>query len=269
MSHDHQHTPHDHVCRHGPLGQHRDATDAVCLDNVSYSYNATPALQDVTLHVEAGCNLGIIGPNGGGKTTLLKIILGLLPDYTGSVRVMGHEPSEVCRRGDVVGYVPQKHEFEPRFPLDVRQVVRMGLVGKTGLLRRYAADDCDYVDHLMAKLDVAKLADRPIGSLSGGQQQRAFIARALAPRTQILLLDEPTLGIDLAGQRHFADLIHDLHESLKLTIIIVSHDLRAVAGASSKLAVLSRTIHYHDSPGGLTSDLLEEVFRHDVAPTLD
>jgi len=105
----------------------------------------------VTLHVEAGCNLGIIGPNGSGKTTLLKIMLGLLTDYAGSVTVMGHTPAEACRRGDVIGYVAQKQTFEPRFPVNVRQVVRMGLTGKTGLFRRHPRRDLDYVDDLLER----------------------------------------------------------------------------------------------------------------------
>jgi len=264
--HDHGHP--DHVCHHGPLGQHRAEADVICLDHVTYRYGSTVALDDVTLHVEAGCNLGIIGPNGGGKTTLLQIMLGLLTDYAGSVTVMGHTPAEACRRGDVIGYVAQKQTFEPRFPVNVRQVVRMGLTGKTGLFRRHPRQDLDYVDDLLGRLNLADLADRPIGHLSGGQQQRAFIARALAAQPRILLLDEPTVGIDVAGQKQFADLIHSLHDALGLTIIVVSHDLRAVAGSCGKIAVLSRKIHYHDSPEGLTPALLQEIFQHDVAPIL-
>jgi zinc transport system ATP-binding protein len=266
--HDHPHAAGDHVCPHGPLGEHREQTDIICLDDVGFAYERTVALEAVTLHVEAGCSLGIIGPNGGGKTTLLKIMLGLLGGYTGRVTIAGLPPAQVARRGDIVGYVPQSATFEPRFPVNVRQVVRMGLVGKTGMLRRHAADDRQHVEHLLERLDLASLADRPIGALSGGQRQRAFIARALAPRPRVLLLDEPTVGVDVAGQKQFADLVHDLHDALGLTILVVSHDLRAVAGSCGKVAVLSRRIHFHDSPDGLTSDLLQEIFRHDVAPML-
>jgi zinc transport system ATP-binding protein len=255
------------VCRHGPLGEH-GGNDIICLDAVSYSYGATAALEDVTMHIEAGCNLGIIGPNGGGKTTLLKIILGLLDGYGGTVSVAGLDPRQVCRRGDVVGYVAQRPQFEQRFPVSVRQVVRMGLAGKTGPLRPHRREDRQHVEHLLAELDLTDLAGRAIGDLSGGQQQRAFIARALAAKPRILLLDEPLVGIDVAGQRQFAHLIHRLHDTLGLTIVVVSHDLRAVAGSCGKVAVLSRRIHYHDSPDGLTSELLAEIFRHDIAPAL-
>ncbi len=256
-----------HVCHHGPLGEHDEAHDIVCVDDVSYRSGPVQALENVTLHVESGCNLGIVGPNGGGKTTLLRIMLGLLDGYEGSVRLQGMAPKQVCRRGDVVGYVPQKHEFEPNFPVSVKQVVAMGLVGrrKLGWLNRA---DQEAVRWMMEQVGVLELADRPIGALSGGQQQRAFIARALVARPPLLLLDEPTVGVDVGGQKQFAELIHHLHEQLKLTVIVVSHDLRAVAASCGKVAVLNRTLHYHDSPSGLTPELLQEVFQHDIAPVI-
>lgn len=269
---------HGEPCRHGDLGRHEEGRDAICLEHVSFSYawaggsasawrgEAPLALRDVTLHVEQGCNLGIIGPNGAGKTTLLKIILGLLEGYTGTVSVMGMTPRQACRRGDVIGYVPQRLEVEWRFPVTVRQVVRMGLVGKTGLFRAYSRTDRRYAEELMDRVGVAPLADRPIGSLSGGQQQRAFIARALVAKPPILILDEPTVGIDQPGQRQFAELVHQLHESLNLTLIVVSHDLKAIAAGCNRVACLNQSIHYHAAPQGLTREVLNEVFAHEVAP---
>lgn len=256
-----------HVCRHGPLGEH-SGDDIICFDGVGFSYGNTVALREITMHVEAGCCLGIIGPNGGGKTTLLKVMLGLLEGYRGSITVDGVQPRDVCRRGDVVGYVAQNPTADARFPVSVRQVVHMGLVGKAGLVGRPSRDDRRHADELLDQLGIADLRDRPIGDLSGGQRQRAFIARALAARPRILLLDEPLVGIDVAGQRMFAQLVRTLHESMGLTVLVVSHDLRAIAGTCGKVAVLSRTIHYHDSADGLTSDLLTEVFQHDIAPML-
>ncbi len=266
--HAHSHAPVPHVCTHGSLGHHDAKHDALCVENLSFSYGDTQALKNITMHVEAGCNLGIIGPNGGGKTTLLKIILGLLDGYSGSVTVMGMTPREVCRRGDIVGYVPQRHLFEQRFPVSVRQVVRMGLVGKTGLLRRHSKADLDRVEQLITEVGLADVAERPIGTLSGGNQQRAFIARALAAGPKILLLDEPMVGIDVAGQQIFADMIRRLQDQLGLTVIVVSHDLRAVAATCEKVACLARTVHYHDSPRGLTPEILQEVFRHEIEPVL-
>lgn len=277
-NHAHGHAEHAGACPHGSLAEHHPRTDAICLDRVSYRYPGSSqgqatgegpgglALRDVTLHIEQGCNLGIIGPNGAGKTTLLKILLGLVEGYTGSVSVQGLTPRQACRRGDIIGYVPQRHDVEWRFPVSVRQVVRMGLVGKTGLFRRHRAEDLAYVEQMLERTGIADLADRAVGDLSGGQQQRLFIARALAPRPRILVLDEPTVGIDEAGQRQFAKLIHEIHESLGLTIIVVSHDLQAVAAGCNRVACLRQTIHFHDSPGGLTREVLAEVFRHDIAP---
>jgi zinc transport system ATP-binding protein len=255
-----------HGCDHGSLDKHSQA-DLVCLDRVTYTYpSGTPALQDVTLHVDRGCNLGIIGPNGAGKSTLIKILLGVLTGYSGSVTLAGLSPAEACRRGDVVGYVPQRFDVEWRFPVHAEQVVCMGLVGKTGMFRRLASSDRKYARHIMQRVGIADLAHRPIGDLSGGQQQRVFIARALVCRPQILILDEPTVGVDEGGRKRFAELIHDLHESLNLTVIIVSHDLAAIAAGCNRIACLNRTIHYHDAPAGLTREVLAEVFRHDIAP---
>jgi len=270
--HDHHHHDHNtsarHVCTHHGLGEHDPSVDAICVDNVSFRYGNVEALQNVTLHIESGCNLGIIGPNGGGKTTLLKIILGLLEGYTGAVKVAGLSPKQVCKHGDVVGYVPQHHHYERRFPVTARQVARMGLTGKTGLFRKHAAEDIDRVEQLLDRVGIRDVADRPIGTLSGGQQQRVFIARALAAGPSILMLDEPTVGVDQAGQKRFADLIHGLHEDLGLTVVIVSHDLRSIAASCGKVACLARTLHYHDSPAGLTPELLQEVFDHDIMPAL-
>lgn len=253
---------------HGPLGEHRGRDDAICIDRLSFRYGRVQALREVTLHVDTGCILGIIGPNGGGKTTLLKIMLGLLEGYEGSVQVLGRQPLDVCRRGDLVGYVPQRHEYERRFPANVRQVVRMGLAGRAGLFRRYRREELDRVEQLMQQVGVSELADRPIGHLSGGQQQRVFIARALAAGPKILILDEPTIGIDVSGQQRFAELIHKLHDEHGLTVVIVSHDLRAVAASCEKVACLARTVHYHDTPSGLTEEVLREVFSHDIEPLI-
>ncbi len=263
--HGHEHRDGVEVCHHGPLGEHHLGRDVICVDHVTFGYGGPPVLKDVTLHIEQGCNLGIVGPNGGGKTTLLRLILGLLTGYSGKIEVMGLSPAKACRRGDLVGYVPQRHEFETRFPVTVRQVVRMGLVGKTGILKGYRPEDLDRVEELIQRVGLKDKAQAAIGELSGGQQQRALIARALAAGPRILLLDEPMSGLDPAGQQEIAGLIRQLHESLGLTVVVVSHDLRSVAAGCGKVACLNQTVHYHDSPEGLTPRVLQEVFSHDVA----
>jgi zinc transport system ATP-binding protein len=233
------------------------------------SANERWVLRDITLHVERGCNLGIIGPNGAGKTTLLKIILGLLSGYEGRVSIMGMSPERACRRGDVIGYVPQRHQAEWRIPITARQVVLMGLAGKTGLFKWYSKVDREYADELLERVGMSGQAGEPIGALSGGQQQRLFIARALVARPKVLLLDEPLAGIDEAGQIRVAELIHGLHESLGLTVVMVSHDIRAIAAGCNRVACLRRTIHYHDAPEGLTPEVLNEVFAHEIAPAFE
>lgn len=273
-AHVHSHScSHDHA--HSSLGEHKAAADVICLDHVSYRYPAGEAgragswaLKDVTLHIDGGCNLGIIGPNGAGKSTLVKILLGLLPGYEGQVHIMGMSPMEACRKGNIVGYVPQRHEVEWRFPVNVEQAVKMGLVGKTGLFKRHSKADQDYAMQMMEKVGILDIKDRPVGDLSGGQQQRTFIARALAARPRILILDEPMVGVDEAGQLRFAKLIHDLHQTLGLTVLVVSHDLQAVAAGCNRVACLNQRIHYHDAPGGLTQEVLRDVFQHDIAPVL-
>lgn len=225
---------------------------------------ARPALEGVSLRVPVGSRLGILGPNGGGKSTLLKLTLGLLPLSTGSIRVFGVAPEEARRRG-LIGYVPQRVESELAFPLSVRQVVSMAAARRLPPWRGLPAAERAHVAECLALVGAADLADRPVGRLSGGQLQRVMIARALAGRPRLLLLDEPTVGIDVSGQQRFADLLASLHRALGLTIVVVSHDLRTIAAGSDTVACLARTLHSHVTPAGLTPRVLAEVFSHDVA----
>ncbi len=222
------------------------------------------ALENVTLGVRAGERLGILGPNGGGKTTLLKLTLGLLGGYRGRIGVLGMSP-ERARRERVIGYVPQRVEAELAFPVSARQVVAMSASRGVPAWRRLGGDAASRVESALAVVGATELAERPIGKLSGGQLQRVMIARALAGQPKILLLDEPTVGIDIAGQQRFAELIRTVHERLGLTIIMVSHDLRTIAAGSDRVACLNSTLHSHVTPEGLTPEVLAEVFRHDVA----
>jgi zinc transport system ATP-binding protein len=243
---------------------------AVAYEGVTFSYaprddgQALPALQNITLAVRQGERLGILGPNGGGKSTLLKLTLGLLQGYVGAIRIFGLSPEE-ARRRRLIGYVPQRIEAELAFPLSVRQVVQMsaalGCSGWFPLPRQVRSE----VDRALELVGAASLAERPVGKLSGGQLQRVMIARALACRPRLLLLDEPTVGIDVAGQQRFADLLRTLHAELGLTTMVVSHDIRTIAAGSDRVACLSRTLHSHVAPEGLTPQVLAEVFSHDVA----
>ncbi|MBL8761638.1 MAG: metal ABC transporter ATP-binding protein [Phycisphaerae bacterium] len=233
---------------------------------VSFSYPGadTPALTSISFAVHAGERLGILGPNGGGKSTLLKLTLGLLDLQAGEVRVCGRSPREARREG-LVGYVPQKVDAELAFPLSVRQVVVMPLVVNLAPWKRVPSETRRRADEALSMVGAAELADRPIGALSGGQLQRVMIARAIAPRPKLLLLDEPTVGIDVAGQRRFAELLQSLRERLGVTIVVVSHDIRTIAAGCDRVACLARTLHFHDAPSGLSPQVLGEVFRHDIA----
>lgn len=238
---------------------------AVQFQHVTFAYpGAAPALTDVTLDVAPGACLGVLGPNGGGKSTLLKLALGLLSPTRGSVRVLGQSPHAAAASG-LIGYVPQRSGAEQAFPLSVRQVVEMGPALRLPPWRSLSREDHQAVDAALAAVGATSIAGKHVGSLSGGQFQRVQIARALASRPRLLLLDEPTVGIDVAGQQQFADLLGRLRLEFGITVMVVSHDIRTVASGCDRIACLSRTLHSHVAPEGLTPAVLAEVFRHDVA----
>ncbi len=238
---------------------------ALEFDSVSFTYPGSPgpALQDISLTVQPGQRLGILGPNGGGKSTLLKLLLGLLIPQRGSVRVLGSTPA-AARAAGRIGYVAQRDAATLAMPLSVRQVVALGHTWRRAPWQALTADESDWLHRLLTLVGAADLAHRHIGSLSGGQLQRALIARALFPKPDLLVLDEPTVGIDIAGQRQFADLLAAVHAALRPTIIVVSHDLRAITAGSDTVACLARRLHSHLAPGGITPELIAEVFSHDV-----
>ncbi len=245
------------------------AEPIIALSDVDFAYAGRPGaqqfvLKQVSLPVMAGSILGVIGPNGGGKTTLLRLLLGVHRPTRGEIHMAGLTPHQAVRRGDVVGYLPQNPIVQSDFPLDGRQVARLGLVAKTGVLRAAATDDLDFVDHLLDVVGAIDLADRPIGDLSGGQRQRIFIARALAARPRILLLDEPTTGIDHSGQQRFIDFLLAIRHELGLTVVLVSHDLRTVSRAADRIACLNGTLHYHDVPERLSPELVVHLFGADM-----
>jgi zinc transport system ATP-binding protein len=235
------------------------------ISELDFAYRDALVLKNITLHVEAGTTLGLIGPNGGGKTTLIRLLLGLLEPTRGTIRVAGLPPRDAVRRGDIIGYLPQNPAApDARFPVSVRQVARLGLVGKTGMLHAYRRDDLNFVDELLGMIGIADLAEAPLGTLSGGQLQRVLIARALAPRPKILLLDEPTTGIDRVGQQQFLESIAQLKSRLGLTVVFVSHDLRAVSAISDRIGCLNLTLHYHDVPEHIPADLVYRMFACDL-----
>ncbi len=245
---------------HAPL-----ADAVIAVSGMSFRYpDGTLALENINLHVARRSTLALIGPNGGGKTTLLRVLLGLLPGYSGEVLVAGLSPREARARGDVVSWVPQRPNFNWDFPVTVRQVVTMGLVGKIGLTHRPTREDQQHIAGILRALDLAAIADRPIGDLSGGQQQRTIIARALAPRAQILMLDEPSVGVDATGSEQLLVLLDGVKAELGVTLVVVSHDLRMMLASSQRVACLNRILHFHDAPEALSTAVLRDVYGCDL-----
>ncbi len=236
----------------------------VDIANLDFTYGRSAVLSGIDLAVEEGTTLGVIGNNGGGKTTLLQLILGLREPQRGTITIAGMSPRLAARRGDVFGYVPQNPAVPENFPISVRQVARLGLVGKTGMFRSTAPADLRHVDAVLERLGLAGASDAPVGSLSGGQVQRMYIARALACKPRLLVLDEPTTGIDRRGQQEFVSLLADLKRAMGLTVIFVSHDLRAVTSMCDRIACVNVTLHYHDTPQHLPADLVYRMFACDL-----
>lgn len=243
---------------------------AVVFDNVTYRYPGArePAVEGISLRIETGGALAVVGPNGGGKTTLLKLMLGLLEPDAGRVEVC-NVPAREARRRRFVGYVGQRVDAELSFPASARQVVAMAAAGAIPGWRRVGADVRRAVDEAIERVGATAYAEKAVGALSGGQLQRVLIARALAVRPRVLALDEPLVGIDAAGQERFAELLRSLRTDRSLTIVLVNHDLRAVASGAAmcdRVACVRRGLHFHDAPGGITPQVLAEVFEHDLTP---
>ncbi len=209
---------------------------------VYFSYGAMPVLENIDMTIYANDFLGIIGPNGGGKTTTLKLILGLVRPSKGTVTVFGKTPEEGRRS---IGYIPQLLEFDHDFPVTVLDVVLMGRLGARGLFRRYNGDDVAIAAESLERVGMASSRNRRVGDLSGGERQRVFIARALTTEPRLLLLDEPLSGIDTKWQSSFYELLRDLNE--EMTIVLVTHDVGALSSYVEKVACLNCKLYYHGS----------------------
>lgn len=224
------------------------------LENVSFTYDHVPVLENLSFTVRKGEYLGIIGPNGGGKTTLIKIILGLLHQTEGTVKLFGkdrHDFKEKYR----IGYVPQRvTQTDKDFPATVFEVVRTGRVARLGFFERYTKKDIDAVEHAMEISGIARYRDTLISNLSGGERQRVFIARAIASEPDVLILDEPTVGVDIGAQKTFYEFLASLNREHHLTIIFISHDVDVVSKEAKTILCLNHNLVCH----GVAQDLLGE-----------
>ncbi|MBN2010430.1 ABC transporter ATP-binding protein [candidate division KSB1 bacterium] len=212
------------------------------LKNINFAYQTNTVLENINLTIMDRDFLGIIGPNGGGKTTLLKIMLGLLIPDSGEVHLFD-QPVETGRKS--VGYVPQLVNFDFNFPMSVLDVVLMGRLTNSRPGHRFSAQDQAIALEKLGQVGLAEKKDVRIGNLSGGQRQRAFIARALAMEPRMLLLDEPVVGLDPTWQIAFYELLHELNNHM--TIVLVTHDVSVVSEHIDLIACVNRRIHYHGS----------------------
>jgi zinc transport system ATP-binding protein len=224
------------------------------ITDLDFAFNGQRILEDVNLEVWEGDFIAMIGPNGGGKTTLLRLVLGLLKPERGIIRVMGKPATRVSHH---IGYVPQDVHINRRFPITALDVVLMGKLAPGKRWSKNSNQDRRDALAALARIDMAGYAHRRIGELSGGQRQRVFIARALVTRPRLLLLDEPTASIDSKGQTEFFRLLRRLNE--EVTIIVVSHDLLVISTYVKSVACVNRRLHYHRQ-AEITGDMLETMY---------
>ncbi len=218
------------------------------VQDVRFAYDGRLVLRDVSFVVERGDFVGIIGPNGSGKSTLLKLLLGLLKPSAGSIEVFG-KPLDEFREWARIGYVSQRAtHFDIGFPATVWEVVSLGRTARAGLFHHLKRQDGKATEEALVAVGMSDMRDRLIGRLSGGQQQRVFIARALAQEPEVLVLDEPTIGVDQEAHKMFFQLMQTLHDNKKLTIIMVSHEVDVVLTEVTKLVCVNQAVLFSGTP---------------------
>lgn len=236
------------------------------MDSVSFAYGRNLVLGCVTFQVRPGEFVALVGPNGSGKSTILRVLLGLLPPASGRARVLGSAPEGLRDRWRL-GYVPQRPATVDQLPATVAEVVAAGRLVRRGWWRRPDAGDRDAVADALAAVDVSELADRRLGELSGGQQQRVLIAKALVSGPELLILDEPVAGVDAEAQARFRDALVHMARDRGAAVLLVSHELGAVADDLDRLLVLkSGTIVFDGTPGQLTATGVSLGIHHHDLP---
>jgi len=217
---------------------------------VRFGYDGQPVLDDVSLRVAGGEFVALVGPNGSGKSTLLRILLGSLKPEAGSIRIFGNDPDAFDQRWRL-GYVPQRPTLASEVPATVEEIVISGRLSRRGWWRPLASDDRAAVMHAIESVGLGELAKRPVNTLSGGQQQRAFIARAFASEPELLVLDEPVAGVDAGSQHRFSDALSHLIREHHAGVLLVSHELSAVAGIVDRVIVLKGRVLFDGTPSAL------------------
>jgi len=230
------------------------SSPAIEISNVSFSYPQVQVLRDINLTLHGDEFLGIVGPNGGGKSTLLKLMLGLLEPDAGEIRILGRTPQHAR---PLLGYVPQFATFDSKFPIKVRDTVMQGRFGTRTHQLFYTRTDRLKTAEAMERTDILDLQDQPMTALSGGQRQRVLIARALACDPQLLLLDEPTANIDPHQGENIFGLLHRLHD--EVSIVLISHDIGFITRCVTRVACLNHTLMCH-STSPVENELLQEIY---------
>ncbi len=233
-------------------------TPIVRVENVSFSYGGPTVLSDVVLDIAPGEFIGVVGPNAGGKTTLLKLMLGLLEPTMGKIQIDGRPPHEGRRK---IGYVPQYPPFERDFPITVEQTVMLGRLGTARLLGTYSKKDRIVTQRVMEEIEISDIRSRRLNTLSGGQLQRVLLARALVSEPAILMLDEPTANIDERMETDIFDLLRALNQ--RTTVVVVSHDIGFISQYVSRVACVNRTLMCH-STLAIDGKMIQELYDEDV-----
>ncbi|MEJ2683090.1 MAG: ABC transporter ATP-binding protein [Candidatus Sulfobium sp.] len=240
-------------------------SNALEIEHLSVVVKGKELLRNITFTLSEGIFLGIVGPNGGGKTTLVRTILGLLKPASGSIKVFGQSPGAALARGGVFGYLPQHQNIDPNFPATALDVVLMGRYRAAGLLKWPGRNDREKAEQCLSIMGVEELRNRQYSQMSGGQQQRVSIARALASDPRILVLDEPSTGIDVVGQEDFYHLLKGLQKRMNLTILMVSHDIGSVTSYVDEISCLNISLHYHGNPlGALDEKVMTSLYGKSV-----
>lgn len=218
------------------------------VQDLLYTINGTDIVKDISLVVKKGEYSAVIGPNGGGKTTLIRLLLGLEKKTKGSIKLFGQK-QKAFKAWDKIGYVPQRvSQIDQFFPATVEEVVKMGRTAKRGLFTRESEEDRDAVESAMTKMDVLNLRQKLVGELSGGQRQRVMIARALASKPEVLILDEPNTGVDMVSQNRFYGLLRELNQKDGMTILFITHDVGVIADDIQSMLCINQTLLACNNP---------------------
>ncbi len=233
--------------------------------DLSYRIGGSEVLKDISLIVKKGEYTAIVGPNGGGKTTLVRLLLGLEKKSKGKIKLFGQEQKRF-KSWDKIGYVPQRvSQVDQYFPATVEEVVKMGRTAKRGIFSSEREEDREAVAQAMQKMDVEALADKLIGELSGGQRQRVMIARALASKPEVLILDEPNTGVDMVSQNRFYTLLRELNQKDGITILFITHDVGVIADDIQSMLCINQTLlACHNPHEVLSCDEMSKLYGIDA-----